>query len=177
MTKAGLIAVALMGVAATASAAPQCYRANEAEAEQVRRIARDARVPIVVGSDDVQRSAERGVVVEPGVAGDPTHRPARAFGLVHEVPTGCHEHGTRPTDRRPRIGGSFGVLERELHPVDETCIETVVERRACANEDVGRCDPRARDTERRCQRGEFIDVAAIDDGAPVVVSRPHGVAA
>ena len=37
MTKSGLIAVALMGIAATATAAPQCYRANEAEAEQAMR--------------------------------------------------------------------------------------------------------------------------------------------
>jgi hypothetical protein len=37
MTKAGLIAVALMGVAASASAAPQCYRASEIEAEQAMR--------------------------------------------------------------------------------------------------------------------------------------------
>lgn len=37
MTKAGLIAVLLMGVAASASAAPQCYRASEIEAEQAMR--------------------------------------------------------------------------------------------------------------------------------------------
>ncbi|HKT16999.1 MAG TPA: hypothetical protein VJR47_03085 [Stellaceae bacterium] len=37
MTKAGLIACALMGVAATASAAPQCYRTDQAEAEQAMR--------------------------------------------------------------------------------------------------------------------------------------------
>lgn len=42
------------------SSTPFFLREDEAEAEQVRRIARDARVPIVVGSDDVQRSAERG---------------------------------------------------------------------------------------------------------------------
>ncbi len=37
MTKASLIAIALMGVAASASAAPQCYRASEIEAEQAMR--------------------------------------------------------------------------------------------------------------------------------------------